>query len=107
MMDVSINLYIGAGAALFTLGLCGVMLPLSPLRRLLAINVATLGTFLLFVSVAARGRVDGFVDPVPHALVLTGIVVAVSMTALALALLRLQARLEQDAAEDPMDRDDA
>lgn len=106
-MELAIGIYIAAGAALFTLGLGGVMLPLSPLRRLLAINVATLGTFLLFVSLAARGRVDGFIDPVPHALVLTGIVVAVSMTALALGLLRLHARLEQGGDVDSPDRDDA
>jgi multicomponent Na+:H+ antiporter subunit C len=106
-MEFAIGVYIAAGATLFALGIGAVMLPLSPLRRLLAINVATLGTFLLFVSVAARGRVDGFVDPVPHALVLTGIVVAVSMTALALGLLRLHARLEQGGDMDSPDRDDA
>ena len=44
-----------------------------------------LSTFL--VLVALGGRTPGAVpDPVPHAMVITGIVVAVSATALALAL---------------------
>ena len=43
------------------------------------------GAFLVFVGLAQR---DGAVDPVPQAMVLTGIVVAVAATALALALAR-------------------
>ena len=41
--------------------------------------------FLLLIAVAYRG-LDQAPDPLPHALVLTGIVVAFSATALALAL---------------------
>ena len=52
---------------------------------MLAINVCGAGVFLVFVALAYRG--PGLApDPVPHALVLTGIVVAVSATALAVAL---------------------
>ncbi|MDV7395639.1 NADH-quinone oxidoreductase subunit K, partial [Arthrospira platensis SPKY1] len=43
--------------------------------------------FLLFISIAERDAVD-FADPVPHAMVITGIVVAVSAAAFALALAR-------------------
>jgi multicomponent Na+:H+ antiporter subunit C len=44
--------------------------------------------FLLFGVVARRGAAAGFSgDPVPQALVITGIVVAFSATALAVALL--------------------
>jgi len=43
--------------------------------------------FHVLVAVAYRG-IDRAPDPIPHALVLTGIVVAVSATALALALAR-------------------
>jgi len=43
------------------------------------------GVFHVLVAVAYRG-LDAAPDPVPQALVLTGIVVAVSATALALAL---------------------
>ncbi len=72
---------------LVALGLRGVLLHASLLQRIVAINVMGAGVFLLLIAVAYRG--PGLApDPVPHALVLTGIVVAVSATALALALAR-------------------
>jgi multicomponent Na+:H+ antiporter subunit C len=48
------------------------------------------GIFLLFGALARRPVADPAVpvDPVPHAMVLTGIVVAVSVTAFALSLAR-------------------
>jgi multicomponent Na+:H+ antiporter subunit C len=55
------------------------------LRKLIALNVTGAGVFHVLVAVAYRGF-DAVPDPVPQALVLTGIVVAVSATALALAL---------------------
>lgn len=55
------------------------------LKRLLAFNVMGSGVFLIMVGLAQHG---GEPDAVPQALVLTGIVVAVSATALALVLLR-------------------
>ena len=57
------------------------------LRRVLALNVFGAGVFLLLVAIARR--VPGAApDPVPHAMALTGIVVAVSASAFALVLLR-------------------
>jgi multicomponent Na+:H+ antiporter subunit C len=57
------------------------------LRKIMALNVMGSGIFLFLVALAYRG--DGEApDPLPHAMVLTGIVVAVSLTAFALALLR-------------------
>jgi multicomponent Na+:H+ antiporter subunit C len=76
-----------AGICLFVIGLRGVLLHTAALARILAINVCGAGVFLLFVLLAYRGP-GVSPDPVPHALVLTGIVVAVSATALALALAR-------------------
>lgn len=73
------------GVALFALGARGSLLHRSLLGRVLAINVCGAGIFLIFIALAYRGW-DLPPDPVPHALVLTGIVVAVSATALALAL---------------------
>ena len=59
-----------------------------PLRKLLAFNLLGGGVFLLFGVVARRGAGAGFGgDPVPQALVITGIVVAFAATALAVALL--------------------
>ena len=75
------------GVGLFTLGLRATLLQASLLARILAINVCGAGVFLMFVSIAYQGLAQMQVpDPVPHALVLTGIVVAVSAMALALAL---------------------
>ena len=85
-----------AGVALFVLGLGMAFAQLALLRRVLAINVAGGGLFLLLVAVAYRG--PGMApDPVPHALVLTGIVVAFGATSLALALARrLHAQRDDD-----------
>jgi multicomponent Na+:H+ antiporter subunit C len=57
------------------------------LRRVIALNVLGAGVFLLLVAVARRAPGEA-PDPVPHAMVLTGIVVAVSASAFALVLLR-------------------
>ena len=78
-------LYGICGLLLFSLGLWGLISGTHLLRRILAFNITGSGIFLFLVALAARGVEP---DPVPHALVLTGIVVTVSITALALALLR-------------------
>jgi len=59
-----------------------------PLRKILAFNLIGGGVFLLFGAVARRGAAAGLGgDPVPQALVITGLVVAFAATALAVALL--------------------
>ena len=80
------------GAALVGLGLYGLIVNPQPLRKILSFNLIGSGVFLLFGVVARRGAALGMGgDPVPQALVITGIVVAFSATALAVALLlRLQ-----------------
>jgi len=76
------------GAALVGLGLYGLITHPHPLRKILAFNLIGSGVFLLFGVVARRGAAAGMGgDPVPQALVITGIVVAFSATALAIALL--------------------
>ena len=89
-------LYGLTGCVIVALGLRGALLHPSLLQRVVAINVMGAGVFMLLIAVAYRG--PGLPpDPVPHALVLTGIVVAVSATALALALVRrLQAEPDDD-----------
>ncbi|MDP1647448.1 MAG: NADH-quinone oxidoreductase subunit K [Rubrivivax sp.] len=78
-------LYAFAGAALLALGLYALVVHGHLLRKILAVNVVGSGVFLVLVGLAQR---DGAADPVPQAMVLTGIVVAVSATALALVLMR-------------------
>jgi multicomponent Na+:H+ antiporter subunit C len=77
--------YAVVGVLLFVLGAAGMLLLPHLLRKILAFNLLGSGAFITLVGLAQR---DGGVDPVPHAMVLTGIVVAVAATALALALLR-------------------
>jgi multicomponent Na+:H+ antiporter subunit C len=75
-------------AALVGVGLYGLIVNPQPLRKLLAFNVIGSGVFLLFGAVARRGAAIGMGgDPVPQALLITGIVVAFSATALAVAVL--------------------
>jgi multicomponent Na+:H+ antiporter subunit C len=75
-------------AALVGIGLYGLITDPQPLRKLLAFNLLGSGVFLLFGVVARRGAAVGLGgDPVPHALVITGIVVAFAATAIAAALL--------------------
>lgn len=76
-------IYTLCGLALFVVSVCGFLVRRHLVRRILAINVMGGGVFLVFGAMAVR---DGAVDPVPQALVITGIVVAVATTALALAL---------------------
>ena len=93
------------GAVAAGLGLYGVIMEAHPLRKILAFNILGAGAFLIFGVVARRGAVAGFgSDPVPQALVITGMVVAFAATAMAVALvLRLfgesgTAMLDTDAA---------
>jgi len=82
------TLYGWCGAILVGMGLFGLIVHPQPLRKILAFNLIGGGVFLLFGAVARRGAAAGFGgDPVPQALVITGIVVAFSATALAVALL--------------------
>ena len=75
-------------AVLVGIGLYGLIVEAHPLRKILALNVTASGVFLLFGAIAFRGAAAGLAaDPVPQALLITGIVVAFSATALAVALL--------------------
>ena len=75
------------GSALIGIGLYGLIVNPQPLRKILSFNLIGSGVFLLFGVVARRGAVLGMGgDPVPQALVITGIVVAFSATAMAVAL---------------------
>jgi multicomponent Na+:H+ antiporter subunit C len=71
------------GIALFVTGVAGVILQSHLLRKVIAFNIMGSGAFLVLVGLGQR---DGVADPVPQAMVLTGIVVSVAATALGLAL---------------------
>ncbi|MCC6543460.1 MAG: cation:proton antiporter subunit C [Nitrospirae bacterium] len=99
-------IYSIGGVLLFCIGLYGLIACEHLFRKILSFNIMGGGVFLFLVSIALNG--DNTPDPVPHAMVLTGIVVTVSATAFALALLRrinsgtgaeTLGRLEQDASD--------
>lgn len=100
-MMTPLDLFAATGVLLFALGFWGVMARAHLLWKVLAVNVMGSGAFL--VLLAAPPRVDpGVADPVPQAMVLTGIVVSAAATAVALGMaLRVVARsglpyLEED-----------
>lgn len=79
-------LYSMTGMILFAMGLFTLIVHSHPLRKILAVNIMSTGVFLILVATAYKPLGLGNIDPVPHAMVLTGIVVSVSVTALALLL---------------------
>jgi len=83
--DAVYRLYALAGMAVFAIGFYALLAQTHLLRRILALNVMGSGVFLVYITIAARtpGPIP---DPVPHAMVLTGIVVSVCATGLALVL---------------------
>lgn len=100
-------LYALAGVAIFTLSLYALIARRDLLRRMVAANTMAAGVFLVFIAMAARQPPEA-PDPVPHAMVLTGLVVSISATALGLALVRAvhaatgATRLAEDRADEPL-----
>lgn len=84
-MGILTILYMFTGIGLFTIGLYALIIQAHLLRKTLAINIMGSGVFLVYVTLAYRNPGE-LPDPVPHAMVLTGIVVSISATALALVL---------------------
>lgn len=77
--------YLFAAIGLFAIGLFALISDPNLFRKILSFNVMGSGVFLLLIASAARTP-DAVPDPVPHAMVLTGIVVSVCATAVGLAL---------------------
>lgn len=96
------HLYALTCAVLVGLGLYAFITQRHPLRQLLAVNVVGAGIFLILGSL---GRGPDATDPFPQALVITGIVVAVALTAFGAAMIVRQA--ETRAAAKPAADDNA
>ena len=99
MIETLLNNYEEAVAViLFGIGLTMLLFQRNLIKKLIGMNIMDTGTFLFLASMGyIRGRrapilVDGaaeasaYINPVPAGLVLTGIVVSVSVTAVMLAL---------------------
>ena len=99
----TVTLFGLCGAGLVGIGLYGLIIHPEPLRKLLAFNILGGGVFLLFGVIARRAAAAGFDgDPVPQAIVITGVVVAFSATALAATLLLRLSNAGKDAPEDEL-----
>ncbi len=86
---MSMTVFALTGAALVGLGVYGLLARPHMLRRIIAFNLIGSGLFLFFGAAAARGA---GLDPIPQALIITGIVVALSASALAVGLVVALAR---------------
>ena len=78
-------IYAITGVLVFCISLFALAVRPQFLHKVLALNVAGSGVFLIYIALAYRGG-EQHLDPVPQAMVITGIVIAVSTTALALVL---------------------
>jgi len=88
-------------AVLVVIGIAGVFGTKHFFKKIIATNIMGGGVFLCFVSFAHRDFLS-FADPVPHALVITGIVVATTSAAFALALAR---RIHQLTGDETFPKD--
>lgn len=89
-------LYALGGIGLLVTGTWAVVLRAHLLHKILALNVMASGAFLVLVSAGAMHGDEA--DPVPQAIVITGIVVSISATALGLALALRLAQMTGRAA---------
>ncbi len=92
------NYFETASIILFGVGFVTLLLHNNLIKKIIGMNIMDTAIFLFFIAKGyiadkeapiIRGAykgVEGYVNPVPTALMLTGIVVAVSITAFALAL---------------------
>ncbi|MEW6552799.1 MAG: cation:proton antiporter subunit C [Actinomycetota bacterium] len=99
-MQLLRNYHYVAAMLLFCIGLYTVIMRRNIIKKLIGLNIMETAVFFFYISLGyldggiAPIRVGGadpsrMVNPIPQALILTGIVVAVSVTALALALVIL------------------
>jgi multicomponent Na+:H+ antiporter subunit C len=86
-------------ALLLLIGLHGMLMRTNLIKKLMAMNVMQVAVIMFFISLAVKNgatapievhgvkAVAAYINPLPHALMLTAIVVGVSTTGVALALL--------------------
>ena len=86
---------------LFVIGLYGILGKRNLVKKLIGINIMQAAVILFFINYAFKWKAsipirsddlptaaDSYMNPIPHALMLTAIVVSVATTGLALTLLR-------------------
>ena len=95
-------IYSTCAISLFCIGLLGFMLLTDVIRKVLSINIMGIGIFMLLVATSAMA--PGSIDPIPQAMVLTGIVVAAAGSAL---MLQLAIQIDQQLRADKVGVKDA
>jgi multicomponent Na+:H+ antiporter subunit C len=100
--DLIGRLHYWLSATLLLIGLYGILARTHLVRKLMAMNVLQVAVIIFFIALSAKSGAtapiadehDGgsliaaaYINPLPHALMLTAIVVSVSTTGVALALL--------------------
>jgi multicomponent Na+:H+ antiporter subunit C len=96
----SVTVYFTAAALIMAIGLLGAIVSVDLVRKLIGINVMGAGVFLMMVTAAARPPEAP--DPVPHAMVITGLVVTVAATGFGVTLIR---RLQVDTGRHELPED--
>lgn len=94
------DIYMVCSILLLAIGLLGFLLNADFIRKLLALNVMGIAIFMLLISIALIDATT--IDPVPHAMVLTGIVVAAAGTALGLNLASKISKFTNIAKDDAL-----
>jgi multicomponent Na+:H+ antiporter subunit C len=94
MVAITAHLPYIAAVLLVAIGLYGIAASVNLVKKVIALNIFQVGVFLVFITAAyVRGGGPPIVgtgptaSPLPHVLILTAIVVGVSLTAVALALI--------------------
>ncbi|MTI95600.1 MAG: cation:proton antiporter [Firmicutes bacterium] len=89
------NLHYFVAILLFLIGFHTMLTHSNLIKKIIGMNIMETSVFLLFISVGyVRGgnapiiddQISAYINPLPSALILTGIVVGVSLTAFALAM---------------------
>jgi len=102
--------------ALIMLGMYVVMANPNLVKKVIGLNIFQTAVFIFYISLGEREGATApilddaftfYVNPLPHVLILTAIVVAVATTALALALIVRIYRSYETVEEDEIDAEDA
>lgn len=90
------------GVVVLVVGLVAHLVRRDGVHRIVSLNVASGGVMMVLLALAVRGDAGDEPDPVPQALVLTGIIVMAAITGVALALVRRVASADdEDERADP------
>ena len=98
--NLFVNYYEATSMILFVIGFTTMLLHTNPIKKIIGLNIMDTAIYLFL---AAKGYIEGklapiivngdltmetYINPIPSSLVLTGIVVSVSVTAISLSLVQ-------------------